>query len=171
MWNLYFSYKILLSSFLSVYLFLFFLFRFFFNYFFFPIETLLFLHFEPFLSTHLSMNVLFHCVLYSRLTLPCICHKFSSPGTFGKNKYVYYGRHSEGNRFIRNRDLWDYLTYLDFKQSFYYFCLNNFLSLLFVSNMKFILFFLEKFVMLKQLAMLILLWVHIILSAKGEVNI
>ena len=27
-------------------------------------------------------------------------------GTFGKSKYVYYGKHSEGNRFIRNTDLW-----------------------------------------------------------------
>ena len=26
-------------------------------------------------------------------------------GTFGMSKYVYYGRHSEGNRFIRNNDL------------------------------------------------------------------
>ncbi|XP_045212207.1 leucine-rich melanocyte differentiation-associated protein-like [Mercenaria mercenaria] len=26
-------------------------------------------------------------------------------GTFGKSKYVYYGKHSEGNRFIRNTDL------------------------------------------------------------------
>ncbi|KAK3609641.1 hypothetical protein CHS0354_028845 [Potamilus streckersoni] len=26
-------------------------------------------------------------------------------GTFGKSKYIYYGRHSEGNRFIRNNDL------------------------------------------------------------------
>ncbi|XP_038061534.1 leucine-rich melanocyte differentiation-associated protein-like [Patiria miniata] len=26
-------------------------------------------------------------------------------GTFGKCRYVYYGRHSEGNRFIRNNDL------------------------------------------------------------------
>ncbi|XP_065175636.1 leucine-rich melanocyte differentiation-associated protein-like [Sycon ciliatum] len=26
-------------------------------------------------------------------------------GTFGVCRYVYYGRHSEGNRFIRNRDL------------------------------------------------------------------
>ncbi|XP_033123097.1 leucine-rich melanocyte differentiation-associated protein-like [Anneissia japonica] len=26
-------------------------------------------------------------------------------GTFGQCKYVYYGRHSEGNRFIRNTDL------------------------------------------------------------------
>lgn len=26
-------------------------------------------------------------------------------GFFGKTKYVYYGRHSEGNRFIRNKDL------------------------------------------------------------------
>ncbi|KAH3871186.1 leucine-rich melanocyte differentiation-associated protein-like [Dreissena polymorpha] len=26
-------------------------------------------------------------------------------GTFGKSKYVYYGKHSEGNRFIRNNDL------------------------------------------------------------------
>ncbi|BFZ02952.1 hypothetical protein BsWGS_05991 [Bradybaena similaris] len=26
-------------------------------------------------------------------------------GTFGKSKYIYYGRHSEGNRFIRNKDL------------------------------------------------------------------
>ncbi|RUS74493.1 hypothetical protein EGW08_017744 [Elysia chlorotica] len=26
-------------------------------------------------------------------------------GTFGKSKYMYYGRHSEGNRFIRNKDL------------------------------------------------------------------
>ena len=26
-------------------------------------------------------------------------------GTFGMSKYVYYGRHSEGNRFIRNSDL------------------------------------------------------------------
>ncbi|XP_033644462.1 leucine-rich melanocyte differentiation-associated protein-like [Asterias rubens] len=26
-------------------------------------------------------------------------------GTFGKCRYVYYGRHSEGNRFIRNTDL------------------------------------------------------------------
>ncbi|KAL5018338.1 hypothetical protein ScPMuIL_004060 [Solemya velum] len=26
-------------------------------------------------------------------------------GTFGKSKYVYYGRHSEGNRFIKNTDL------------------------------------------------------------------
>ncbi|XP_041363625.1 leucine-rich melanocyte differentiation-associated protein-like isoform X2 [Gigantopelta aegis] len=26
-------------------------------------------------------------------------------GTFGKTKYIYYGRHSEGNRFIRNSDL------------------------------------------------------------------
>ncbi|WAQ97141.1 LRMDA-like protein [Mya arenaria] len=25
--------------------------------------------------------------------------------TFGKSKYVYYGKHSEGNRFIRNNDL------------------------------------------------------------------
>ncbi|CAG5115970.1 unnamed protein product [Candidula unifasciata] len=25
--------------------------------------------------------------------------------TFGKSKYIYYGRHSEGNRFIRNKDL------------------------------------------------------------------
>ncbi|KAK2162526.1 hypothetical protein LSH36_97g07028 [Paralvinella palmiformis] len=25
--------------------------------------------------------------------------------TFGRCKYVYYGRHSEGNRFIRNKDL------------------------------------------------------------------
>lgn len=31
---------------------------------------------------------------------------FFFPGTFGKSKYVYYGRHSEGNRFIRNSDLW-----------------------------------------------------------------
>ncbi|XP_072165707.1 leucine-rich melanocyte differentiation-associated protein-like [Diadema setosum] len=26
-------------------------------------------------------------------------------GTYGRCKYVYYGRHSEGNRFIRNNDL------------------------------------------------------------------
>ena len=26
-------------------------------------------------------------------------------GTFGVSKYVYYGKHSEGNRFIRNNDL------------------------------------------------------------------
>ncbi|XP_060575633.1 leucine-rich melanocyte differentiation-associated protein-like [Ruditapes philippinarum] len=26
-------------------------------------------------------------------------------GTYGKSKYVYYGKHSEGNRFIRNTDL------------------------------------------------------------------
>ncbi|KAK3091459.1 hypothetical protein FSP39_019969 [Pinctada imbricata] len=26
-------------------------------------------------------------------------------GSFGKSKYVYYGKHSEGNRFIRNNDL------------------------------------------------------------------
>lgn len=26
-------------------------------------------------------------------------------GSYGKSKYVYYGRHSEGNRFIRNNDL------------------------------------------------------------------
>jgi len=25
--------------------------------------------------------------------------------TFGKCRYIYYGRHSEGNRFIRNNDL------------------------------------------------------------------
>ena len=26
-------------------------------------------------------------------------------GTIGTCKYVYYGKHSEGNRFIRNNDL------------------------------------------------------------------
>ncbi|XP_033746146.1 leucine-rich melanocyte differentiation-associated protein-like [Pecten maximus] len=26
-------------------------------------------------------------------------------GSYGRSKYVYYGRHSEGNRFIRNNDL------------------------------------------------------------------
>lgn len=26
-------------------------------------------------------------------------------GTFGRSRYVYYGKHSEGNRFIRNSDL------------------------------------------------------------------
>ncbi|PVD38554.1 hypothetical protein C0Q70_01170 [Pomacea canaliculata] len=26
-------------------------------------------------------------------------------GTYGHSKYVYFGRHSEGNRFIRNKDL------------------------------------------------------------------
>jgi len=26
-------------------------------------------------------------------------------GTFKKAKYVYHGKHSEGNRFIRNNDL------------------------------------------------------------------
>ncbi|ESO85812.1 hypothetical protein LOTGIDRAFT_130337, partial [Lottia gigantea] len=26
-------------------------------------------------------------------------------GTYGKSRYIYYGRHSEGNRFIRNNDL------------------------------------------------------------------
>ncbi|CAH1795341.1 unnamed protein product, partial [Owenia fusiformis] len=26
-------------------------------------------------------------------------------GTFGKSRYIYYGKHSEGNRFIRNNDL------------------------------------------------------------------
>lgn len=28
------------------------------------------------------------------------------PASFGKCRYVYYGHHSEGNRFIRNNDLW-----------------------------------------------------------------
>ena len=31
--------------------------------------------------------------------------KTSISATFGKCRYVYYGRHSEGNRFIRNNDL------------------------------------------------------------------
>lgn len=26
-------------------------------------------------------------------------------GTFGRSRYVYIGRHSEGNRFIKNNDL------------------------------------------------------------------
>lgn len=26
--------------------------------------------------------------------------------TFGRCRYVYYGKHSEGNRFIRNNELW-----------------------------------------------------------------
>ena len=26
-------------------------------------------------------------------------------GTFGRSRYVYVGKHSEGNRFIRNNDL------------------------------------------------------------------
>lgn len=30
--------------------------------------------------------------------------------SFGKSKYIYYGKHSEGNRFIRNKDLWNYLN-------------------------------------------------------------
>lgn len=27
-------------------------------------------------------------------------------GVFAKCRYVYYGKHSEGNRFIRNDQLW-----------------------------------------------------------------
>jgi len=30
---------------------------------------------------------------------------FDLVAMFGKCRYVYYGRHSEGNRFIRNNDL------------------------------------------------------------------
>lgn len=30
---------------------------------------------------------------------------WQSSGTIGYNKYVYFGKHSEGNRFIRNEDL------------------------------------------------------------------
>ena len=32
-------------------------------------------------------------------------------GTFGRCRYVYYGRHSEGNRFIKNTDLWPLIFY------------------------------------------------------------
>lgn len=38
-------------------------------------------------------------------TIKKILKNLSVSGTFGKSKYIYYGRHSEGNRFIRNTDL------------------------------------------------------------------
>ena len=44
----------------------------------------------------------------------CVCNCLSTIyvrkifilGVFGQCKYVYYGKHSEGNRFIRNNQLW-----------------------------------------------------------------
>lgn len=36
---------------------------------------------------------------------PTLASAGDHKGTFGVCRYVYYGRHSEGNRFIRNRDL------------------------------------------------------------------
>lgn len=38
----------------------------------------------------------------------------SCAGVFGQCKYVYYGKHSEGNRFIRNNQLWHLLSSLWF---------------------------------------------------------
>ncbi|KAK6187974.1 hypothetical protein SNE40_005888 [Patella caerulea] len=37
--------------------------------------------------------------------LPSTSRDGDHKGTYGKSKYIYYGRHSEGNRFIRNNDL------------------------------------------------------------------
>jgi len=39
------------------------------------------------------------------LVIDVVVAFFSCVATFGKCRYVYYGRHSEGNRFIRNNDL------------------------------------------------------------------
>ncbi|EDV25957.1 uncharacterized protein TRIADDRAFT_55579 [Trichoplax adhaerens] len=37
--------------------------------------------------------------------LPQAAKETDHRGTFGTSRYVYFGRHSEGNRFIRNADL------------------------------------------------------------------
>lgn len=37
--------------------------------------------------------------------LPTTVHDENPKVKFGKSKYVYFGRHSEGNRYIKNRDL------------------------------------------------------------------
>lgn len=39
--------------------------------------------------------------LCGRIVMPFLF----DPGVFGQCKYVYYGKHSEGNRFIRNNQL------------------------------------------------------------------
>ena len=36
---------------------------------------------------------------------PSLAQEGEHSGFIGVSKYVYYGRHSEGNRFIRNSDL------------------------------------------------------------------
>lgn len=36
----------------------------------------------------------------------CYSFSFSFLGVFAKCRYIYYGKHSEGNRFIRNDQLW-----------------------------------------------------------------
>uniref|UniRef100_A0A0B6ZDE4 Leucine-rich melanocyte differentiation-associated protein n=1 Tax=Arion vulgaris TaxID=1028688 RepID=A0A0B6ZDE4_9EUPU len=43
--------------------------------------------------------------LFSPLPAESTPDQTDHQGTFGKSKYIYYGRHSEGNRFIRNKDL------------------------------------------------------------------
>lgn len=40
------------------------------------------------------------------ILVKCFIRFLKFLATFGKCRYVYYGRHSEGNRFIRNNDLW-----------------------------------------------------------------
>ena len=41
-------------------------------------------------------------------------------GVFGQCKYVYYGKHSEGNRFIRNNQLWLNTPVSNFAIIYYY---------------------------------------------------
>ncbi|XP_059143253.1 leucine-rich melanocyte differentiation-associated protein-like isoform X2 [Physella acuta] len=52
-----------------------------------------------------SLNSGSPTVPYSPLPSESQKENIDHQGTFGKTKYIYYGRHSEGNRFIRNKDL------------------------------------------------------------------
>ena len=42
--------------------------------------------------------------IYSPLP-PVLTNAGDHHGTYGRKRYVYIGKHSEGNRFIRNNDL------------------------------------------------------------------